>query len=180
MIATRFNTVMLAACVAIAALSCYLISLRVASERAQVDRTERRLLAAQEDIRSLQTELNTRSRLVQLERWNADVLALTAPKAHQYLAGEMQLASLATTTNGNSGAGSTQLASASADTAGLQAPAELAQIAYRKVDAGQMDGGKPATRLVHSVNLDLDQPAGRPMLRRVALMTYLDGKTRRP
>jgi hypothetical protein len=168
MIATRFNTVMLAACVAIAALSCYLISLRVASERAQVDHAERSLLAAKDDIRSLQTELNTRSRLVQLERWNADVLALTAPKAHQYLAGEMQLASLATTA-------APQPAGAQPDASGLQAPAELAQVAYRPA-APQ----KPATRLVHSVSLDLDQPAGQSALRHVALVTYLDGKTRRP
>jgi hypothetical protein len=167
MIATRFKTVMWAACVAFAALACYLISLRVASERAQVDHAERSLLAAKDDIRSLQTELNTRSRLVQLERWNADVLALTAPKAHQYLAGEMQLASLATTT-------APQPGGAQPDASGLQAPAELAQVAYHPA------AEKPATRLVHSVSLDLDQPAGQPALRHVALVTYLDGKTRRP
>lgn len=178
MIATRFKTVMWAACVAFAALSCYLISLRVASERAQVDRAERALLTSRDDIRSLQTELNTRSRLVQLERWNTDVLALSAPKAHQYLAGEMQLASLATTT-ATPGAASTQLAAAQLDTTGLQAPAEVAQVAYRR--AGRET---PATHLVHSVSLDLDQPTGqpalRPVLRHVALVTYLDGKTRRP
>lgn len=177
MIATRFKTVMWAACVAFAALSCYLISLRVASERAQVDRAERKLLASKEDIRSLQTELNTRSRLVQLERWNADVLALSAPKAGQYLAGEMQLASLAIAPG--AAAAQAQLAAAQSDTTGLQAPAELAQVAYRRAGAET-----PATRPVHSVSLDLDQPTARavlhPMLRPVALVTYLDGKTRRP
>ncbi|WP_019831610.1 hypothetical protein [Sphingomonas sp. PR090111-T3T-6A] len=184
MIATRFRTVGWVASVAVAALGCYLVSLRVAAERAQVDQLTRRVVATREDIRSLQTELNTRSRLVQLERWNADVLSLTAPKAHQYLAGEMQLASLATP------AVAATAAVAVADASGLQAPAAVAQVAYRRVTDA------PATRLVHSVSLDLDAPADQqPVLRRVALrrpasdalggasrMAYLDtgGKTRRP
>ena len=174
MIATRFRTVAWVACVAIAALCCYLVSLRVAAERAQVSRLDRSLLAAKQDVRDLSTELNTRSRLVQLERWNADVLALTAPKAGQYLAGEMQLASLATTAP----------ASAGADTpaaAALEAPAAVAQIAYRPV------ADKPATRLVHHVSLDLDDAgAGEgPALLRHAALTRLalmetGGKPSRP
>lgn len=182
MIATRFRTVGWVASVAVAALGCYLVSLRVAAERAQVDQLTRRVVATREDIRSLQTELNTRSRLVQLERWNADVLSLTAPKARQYLAGEMQLVSLATPI-------ATAPAVAVADASGLQAPASVAQVAYRRV------AHAPATRLVHSVSLDLDVPADQPAMRRVALhhpavsalvgasqMAYLDagGKTRRP
>jgi hypothetical protein len=156
MIATRFRTVGWVASVAVAALGCYLVSLRVASERARVSQAEHRLLATREDIRSLQTELNTRSRLVQLERWNADVLSLTAPKAHQYLAGEMQLASLATPA-------AAALAVGTADASGLQAPAAVARVAYRRVvDA-------PAVRLVHSVSLDLDSPVGQPVLRRASL-----------
>jgi hypothetical protein len=178
MIATRFRTVGWVASVAIAALGCYLVSLRVAAERAQVAQTEHHLLADREDIRSLATELQTRSRLVQLERWNADVLSLTAPKAHQYLAGEMQLASLAANTTAAAPAGSNDAAVAT----GLQAPPEVARVAYRP--AAEM----PTTRLVHSVSLDLDQPAARPMLRRASLtvsadrVVYLDagGKPSRP
>lgn len=143
MIATRFKTVGWVACVATAALGCYLVSLRVASERNDLIRTERALLAAREDIRGLQTELNTRSRLVQLERWNADVLALTAPKARQYLTGEMQLASLATTAQ-------PQPAVQTADAAALQASPAIARVAYAPVTS------RPATRLVHSVSLTLD------------------------
>jgi hypothetical protein len=156
MIATRFRTVGWVASVAAAALGCYLVSLRVASERAQVSQLEHRLFSTREDIRSLQTELNTRSRLVQLERWNADVLSLTAPKAHQYLAGEMQLASLATPAAAAPAAGGP-------DASALQAPLAVARVAYRRmIDA-------PATRLVHSVSLDLDSPADRPRLRHVGL-----------
>ena len=46
------------------------------------------------DIRQLQTELGTRASLRQLERWNSDVLALSAPKANQYLRSEESLAAL--------------------------------------------------------------------------------------
>ena len=175
MIATRFRTVGWVASVAVAALGCYLVSLRVAAERAQVTMTERHLMSEREDIRSLQTELQTRSRLVQLERWNADVLSLTAPKAHQYLAGEMQLASLATPT----------VPAAPIDAAAAQAfqvPAAVAQVAYRRIVEA------PTTKLVHSVSLDLDAPAQRPVLRNASLtvpidrVAYLDagGKTPRP
>jgi hypothetical protein len=177
MIATRFRTVAWVACVAFAALSCYLVSLRVAAERAEVARTEHRLLGARLDIRSLATELNTRSRLVQLERWNADVLSLTAPKAHQYLAGEMQLLALATPAQTSAPSGDTP------DASGLQAPPAVARVAYRRV----ID--RPATQLVHSVSLDLDAPADRTQLRRASLtipsdevVAYLDrgGKSPRP
>jgi hypothetical protein len=175
-IATRFKTVSWSAGAAVAALGCYLVSLQVASERAQVTRTEHALIVGQQDIRSLQTELNTRSRLVQLERWNADVLALTAPKAHLFLAGEMQLASLSTSTPAPG-------ADATPDASGLQAAPAMAAVAYHRViDA-------PATKLVHSVSLDLDAKPERAMLRRASLtipgdevVAYLDrgGKSPRP
>ena len=92
MIASRFRAVGWVAGVAAAALSCYLVSLQVAAERAQLMTMERKILAARQDIRQLQTELDTRSRLVQLERWNADVLGLQAPQVSQYARGETQLA----------------------------------------------------------------------------------------
>ncbi|MBU3077777.1 hypothetical protein [Sphingomonas quercus] len=92
MIASRFRAVGWVAGVAAAALSCYLVSLQVASERAQLMSMERKTLGARQDIRQLRTELDTRSRLVQLERWNADVLGLQAPQVSQYAQGEMQLA----------------------------------------------------------------------------------------
>ena len=143
MIATRFRTVAWVALVALAALCCYLVSLRVAAERAQVGRLDRALIAARQDVRDLATELGTRSRLVQLERWNADVLALTAPKAGQYLAGQMQLASLATTPAPQSDAESPAAAA-------LEPPAAVAKVAYRPVPE------RAATRLVHQVSLTLD------------------------
>ncbi len=80
-------------CVA-AVLAFYLVSLHVAGERKKLETVNRRIAAAERDIRALETEFDTRANLVQLERWNGDTLALTAPVAGQYVADEAALASL--------------------------------------------------------------------------------------
>jgi hypothetical protein len=85
---------MVASCAG-AALGCYLVSLRVASERAALEAVETRIVLAQRDLRVLQTEIGTRGRLAQLERWNVKVLALSAPSADQFLNGSFELARLA-------------------------------------------------------------------------------------
>ena len=85
---------MVASCAG-AALGCYLVSLRVASERAALEDVETRIVLAQRDIRVLQTEIGTRGRLAQLERWNARCFALSAPAADQFLKGGFELARLA-------------------------------------------------------------------------------------
>ena len=90
-----FRSLVMAASCAGAALGCYLVSLRVASERAALEGVEAQIVMAQRDLRVLQTELGTRGRLAQLERWNAKVLALSAPSAEQFLAGSFELAKLA-------------------------------------------------------------------------------------
>jgi hypothetical protein len=78
-----------------AALGCYLVSLRVASERAALEDVETRIVVQQRELRMLQTEIGTRGRLAQLERWNAKVLALSAPSADQFLKGSFELARFA-------------------------------------------------------------------------------------
>ena len=94
MIARSFQSVLWVGAVGVAALGCYMVSLNVASERASLERTEARIIAAKRDIRALETELGTRSRLTQLERWNVEVLALSAPGEGQFVGGTVQLASL--------------------------------------------------------------------------------------
>ena len=89
-----FRSVFMVASCAGAALGCYLVSLRVASERAALEDVETRIVLAQRDIRVLQTEIGTRGRLAQLERWNVKVLALSAPSADQFLDGGFALARL--------------------------------------------------------------------------------------
>ncbi|HYJ53167.1 MAG TPA: hypothetical protein VEW04_08335 [Allosphingosinicella sp.] len=97
MIANGFKPVAWVAAVGAAALGCYMLSLRVASERADVASLERRIVATQQQIRVLQTELGTRGRLQQLEQWNEEVLALSAPVSGQYLQSNVQLARFSTT-----------------------------------------------------------------------------------
>ena len=96
MSARGFRSVFMVASCAGAALGCYLVSLRVASERAALEKVETRIVLAQRDIRLLQTEIGTRGRLAQLERWNVKVLALSAPSADQFLDGGFALAKLVT------------------------------------------------------------------------------------
>lgn len=88
------SLVMVASCAG-AALGCYLVSLRVASERAALEAVETRIVLQQRELRVLQTEIGTRGRLAQLERWNASVLAMSAPSADQFLKGSFELARLA-------------------------------------------------------------------------------------
>ncbi len=94
MIARGFRSVIWVATVGGAALSCYMVSLRVATERNELARVERQIVEAKRDIRSLQTELGTRGRMTQLEQWNAEVLALAAPSSAQFLKDEFTLARL--------------------------------------------------------------------------------------
>ena len=92
MMARGFKPVGWVAGVAAAALGCYMLSLNVASERAELAKLERSIIMAKQDIRTLQTELGTRGRLQQLESWNANVLALSAPTSAQFLDNELTLA----------------------------------------------------------------------------------------
>jgi hypothetical protein len=94
MIARGFRSVIWVATVGSAALGCYMVSLRVATERNELAKVERQIVAAKRDIRSLQTELGTRGRMTQLEQWNAEVLALSAPSSAQFLKDEFTLARL--------------------------------------------------------------------------------------
>ncbi|MEO8141875.1 MAG: hypothetical protein ABI617_04380 [Sphingomicrobium sp.] len=94
MSAHGFKSVFLVASVAGAALGCYLVSLNVASERAKLESVESKIVLAQRDIRVLQTEIGTRGRLAQLERWNVGFIRLSAPSADQFLEGGFQLATM--------------------------------------------------------------------------------------
>lgn len=94
MSARSFRSLFMVASCAGAALGCYLVSLRVASERAALENVETQIVVAQRDLRVLQTEIGTRGRLSQLERWNAGVFALSAPSADQFLQGSFELARL--------------------------------------------------------------------------------------
>jgi hypothetical protein len=92
MMARGFRPVGWVAALGAAALGCYMLSLRVASERHDLARLDAKIVAAQQNIRTLQTEVGTRSRIPQLEDWNEEVLALAAPAAGQFVAANVSLA----------------------------------------------------------------------------------------
>ena len=94
MSAQGFKSVFMVGAIASAALGCYLVSLRVASERAALENVENKIVLAQRDIRLLNTEIGTRGRLAQLERWNIKVIRLSAPSADQFVESSFQLATL--------------------------------------------------------------------------------------
>lgn len=83
----------LASC-AVVAIGFYLVSSQVAAERKRLEQVDRRIAAAQRDIRALETEFDVRANLAQLERWNGDTLALTVPVAAQFVRDESALADL--------------------------------------------------------------------------------------
>ena len=147
-----FREVGWVAAVAGTALGCYMVSLKVASERAALEQVENRIVLAQRDIRVLQTEIGTRGRLAQLESWNVKVLALSAPQAHQFLEGEFQLATLSAPKKTVDPAAPVVLASA---------PAPQRQ-AIGSDDGGEAKGGATAKELLHIASYKRDEPAPAP------------------
>ena len=85
MITQRFRPVLWVGGVTFAATSLYLISLQVASEHKRLETINRKIAETQHEIRQLNTEISTRANLRQLEKWNGESLALSTPRASQYL-----------------------------------------------------------------------------------------------
>jgi hypothetical protein len=143
-----FRSVFMVASCAGAALGCYLVSLRVASERAALENVETEIVMAQRDIRVLQTEIGTRGRLAQLERWNVKVLALSAPSADQFLEGGFALA---------------KMVAPRGDAVDLEAPVVLASAPANgpkpqiqgapQPSSDQDDGGVSARQMMHVASI---------------------------
>ena len=146
MSARSFRSVFMVASCAGAALGCYLVSLRVASERAALENVETRIVLTQRDIRLLQTEIGTRGRLAQLERWNVKVLALSAPSADQILDGGFALAKLVTPQDKVNLDAPVVLASAPAD-------GPRPQVEGRQPQAEPAAQGVPAREMLHTASL---------------------------
>jgi hypothetical protein len=63
---------------------------------------DKQIASTHREIRQLQTEMGTRANLRQLERWNGDVLALSAPTANQFLNSEDDISRIASKNLGSS------------------------------------------------------------------------------
>jgi|GEM_PF-3717701 len=94
MIGRSFTSVMWVAAIGAAALICYMFSLRVAEERAGLAELEGQIRRAEQSIRTLKTELGTRSRVHQLQHWASADFGFASPTANQFMRDEVTLASL--------------------------------------------------------------------------------------
>jgi hypothetical protein len=94
MIGRGFKSVVWVAAIGVAALVCYMFSLRVAEERAGLAELEGQIRRAEQSIQTLKTELGTRSRVHQLQHWAAADFGFASPTAGQFLQDEITLASL--------------------------------------------------------------------------------------
>jgi hypothetical protein len=90
----RLKNILWILIVAFGALTAYLISLRVATERNAVQALDMKIAHVRGDIRYLETEFESRANMRQLERWNSQDYRYGAPQAAQYLPDERSLASL--------------------------------------------------------------------------------------
>ncbi len=91
----KFGTMAAGAVSLAIAVGCYAVSIKVSGERKAVEDLRGRIVADMRGIRMLQAELRTRARLPELQRWNDEVLALSAPAAAQLVRDPVQLASFA-------------------------------------------------------------------------------------
>ncbi len=121
-------------CVAVV-LGFYLVSLQVAAERKKLETVNGQIRSAERDIRALETEFDTRANLAQLERWNGDTLALSAPTAGQFVASESALASLDVNQIGGPAGAAVQTAQLLVPSLPVAAAAAAPQAVYVAVQA---------------------------------------------
>ncbi|MBO9580933.1 MAG: colicin transporter [Sphingobium sp.] len=90
----RLWSIMWILVIAAGALTAYLVSLRVATERNAVKALERQIYSTRANIRYLEVEFSARANIRQLAEWNARDIKYSVPGTGQYLTSERQLASL--------------------------------------------------------------------------------------
>lgn len=170
MIVRGFKQVGWVAAVGTAALGCYMVSLNVAAERADLLKVERQIVTAKRDIRSLETELGTRGRLSQLEHWNAEILALSAPTSKQFLQDEVMLARFDRRAPTIEDRAKVQLASAelAVKPAPQIAPADYAAAA-KAAETEKLEPA-PLVRRASIVAHDEGASAAKPVVRKASLL----------
>ena len=94
MIGRGFKSMVWVATIGVAALVCYMFSLRVAEERAGLAQLESQIRRTEQSIQTLKTELGTRSRVHQLQHWASADFGFASPTANQFMKDEITLASL--------------------------------------------------------------------------------------
>lgn len=90
----RLQNILWIIIVAFGALTAYLISLRVATERNAAEALDQQIRQVRADIRYLEIEYESRTNMRQLEQWNSQVYRYVSPQSAQYLPDEGALAHL--------------------------------------------------------------------------------------
>ncbi|HTU10491.1 MAG TPA: hypothetical protein VMG08_06275 [Allosphingosinicella sp.] len=161
MIARGFRPVVWVFMIGAAVLGCYMLNLRVAAERAELAKLDRRIISTQQSIRTLQTEVGTRSRIPQLEEWNNDVLALAAPASGQYLQQNVSLARFDARQPQVSDQAEVRMASAETGEAARSGEAPSATPAPQRAVAAPSAAARPEVRRA-SLSIPAATPAPRP------------------
>ncbi len=159
MIARRFTSVVWVAAIGGAALTCYILSSKVAEERAGLAALDAQIQRTERSIQILKTEIGTRGRVHQLQHWASADFGFAAPTASQFIEDEVSLASL----------------QAPASTPAMEAPVRMAEgpaaapALPRAVQASAPAAApqRPAVRQA-SAERSAERPA-EPMLRRAAV-----------
>ncbi|MES2498454.1 MAG: hypothetical protein V4618_20245 [Pseudomonadota bacterium] len=134
MITTRFKDVVWTGGICVAALSFYMVSQTVAAKRAELTSVERKIVATQQDIRELRTEIDTRGGLAQIEKWNQTVYGLQAPGPEQFVTTSVRLVAL------------TQPQGLPLDPAIVASHGALNKVSYTQIDENGLDA--PRARAV--------------------------------
>lgn len=179
MIARGFQPVAWVAAIGTAALSCYMLSLQVAAERSELASLDRRIVQTRQDIRQLQTELGTRGRLQQLEHWNAEVLALSAPVSGQFLDSGVSLARF-DTRQPDVGTQAAQVQMAAAETPATPPVANVDRpVVLASAQAPQTSTPRPAEPVVQRASLATAPAAAVRAATAPARRSLLDDRTLR-
>lgn len=90
------GTLLLVALTTMIGIGCYGVTAHGAGQRNEIESMQRKIAADGRAIRDLEMELRTRARMPLIERWNQDVLKMSAPRAGQFMRSPMQLVSMMT------------------------------------------------------------------------------------
>ncbi|MDR7101752.1 hypothetical protein [Croceicoccus sp. BE223] len=139
----RMQSVMWTGSVVVATALSLVLMLQVKAVNSEIAETEKAIVATKQQIASLETEFQTRSRQQQLVRWNEVDFGYVAPRADQFLDGRAELASL-----------------------GKQVEIIDAQpVRMAVADAQGEDRGEVATRAAAPVRMASAEPASAPALK---------------
>lgn len=163
-------------------LGFYLVSLQVAHERNRLEGLNRQIRTAERDIRALETEFDTRANLQQLEKWNGDILALSAPTASQFVRDGAQLASVrfngGSVPSGPGGIGGEMKAAVLVVPSlpdATPAPQLAAATAAPSQAAAPTRAARPSVAVAHVEVKAAVAPASRPAVARMQRVAMLDG-----